>query len=179
MAFVRSDPRCGWPPALFRPRAWSPKASGPVRLLVSEGQPQHVVGKKGTFQTDDAQRNSQFLQQCVLVQRLDLGPGKPFQHRREDRCARLADRAALPFEADVRDTLRTVEVQMKDHLVPAEWVRVPRVQGRARKGTLVPRMFVMIQDLLLIQVVGRGHQAKTSWTRLIPATSASTSSRSL
>src|SRR5438309_1373533 len=179
MAFVRSDPRCGWPPALFRRRAWSPEASGPVRLLVSEGELQHVVGEKGTFQTDDAQGNSEVLQQCVLVQRLDVRPWKSFQHRREDRGARLADRAALALEADLRDPLGTVEVQMKGHFVTAKRVRVPCVQGRARKWTLVPRMLVMIQDLLLIQVVRRGHQAKTSWTRLIPATSASTSSRSL
>src|SRR5205807_6033730 len=102
MAFVRSNRRRGWPPAVFRSRAWSPRASGPVRLLVSEGEPQHVVGKKGTFQTDDAQGNSQFLQQRVLAQRLDLGRGKSLQHGREDRGARLTDRAALSLEPDLR-----------------------------------------------------------------------------
>src|SRR5947199_137364 len=139
----------------------------------------HVQREKGTFQADDAQGNSEFLQERVLVQRFDLGPGKSFQHRREDRGARLTDRATLSLEPDLRDPMGTVEVQMKDHFVPAKRVRVLRVQGRARKRTLVPRMLVMIQDLLLVQVVRRGHQAKTSRTRLIPATSASTSSRSL
>src|SRR5438046_3381929 len=144
-----------------------------------DGDHEHGGSENGTFQDDDAQRNSEFLQERVLVQRFDLGPGKSFQHLREDRGARLTDCATLSLEPDLRDPMGTVEVQMKDHFVPAKRVRVLRVQGRARKRTLVPRMFVMIQDLLLVQVVRRGHQAKTSWTRLIPATSASTSSRSL
>src|SRR5207302_894029 len=47
------------------------------------------------------------------------------------------------------------------------------------KRPFVLRMLVVVQDLLLVQVGGRGHQAKTSCTFLMPAARTSTSSRSL
>src|SRR3954453_21527038 len=89
----------------------------------------------------------------------------------------LADRAAVPVEADVLDRARVVDAQHHAQLVATKRVRVLELEVRRLHRAPVVRALVVVEDLLAIQVV---HQsAKTSLTRSSPATSASTSSRVL
>src|SRR2546425_4746349 len=154
-------------------------ASGPDVRLLAEGELEHVEGQEGAFQADGAQGDPEFLQDRVAAQAFGLGERHPLDDCREHRCARLTDRTALALEPDLGDPVGAIDLQVEADLVPAQRVRVPRVLRGARERALVPRVLVMIQDLLLIHVVRDRHQAKTSWTFLMPATSASTSSRSL
>src|SRR5919201_94432 len=98
---------------------------------------------------------------------------------RVGRCARMADRASPAFEPDLGDPLGPIDLQAERDLVPAQRIRVLGLEARARQRALVPRMLVVVQDLLLVHLARRGHQANTSWTLRIPAIRASTSSVSL
>src|SRR3954471_14540183 len=89
----------------------------------------------------------------------------------------LADRAAVPVEADVLDRAVVGHAQHDAQLVAAQRVRVLELEVRRLHDAPVVRALVVVEDLLAIQVV---HQsAKTSLTRSSPATSRSTSSRVL
>src|SRR5881397_3318570 len=154
-------------------------ASGPSVRLLAEGEFEHVKGEEGALQPDGTQRDAEFLQHRVLGEAFGIGERHPLHHRREHRCARLTDRATLALELHLGDSVGPIDLHMEDDLVPAQRVRVPGVLRGAGERALVPRVLVVVQDLFLINVVRDRHQAKTSWTFLMPATSASASSMSL
>src|SRR6266581_3698350 len=154
-------------------------ASGRHVRLLAEGEFEHVKGEEGALQTDSTQWDTEFLQHRVLSEAFGIGERHPLHHRRQHRCARLTDRATLALELHLGDPVGAIDLHMEDDFVPAQRVRVPTVLRGARERALVPRVFVVVQDLFLIHVVRDRHQAKTSWTFLMPATSASASSMSL
>src|SRR5215207_9215628 len=90
-------------------------------------------------------------------------------HRRR----RLGDRAAVAREAHVRDAAVLAHAELDLELVAAERVVVLELQVRVLELAEVPRLLVVLEDVLAIQVV---HQAKTSFTVASPAISRSTSS---
>src|SRR5688572_24371285 len=160
-------------------RAFGSRASGPDVRLLAEREFQDSQGEEGALEPDGAQGNPEGLEDRIPVDGLRFGHRLALDDRREHRRARLANRAALSFEPHIRNPAGSVDFQAEDHLVPAQRVRVPGLHACARQATLVPRMLVVVQDLLLVQVARGGHQAKTSWTFRMPAMRASTSSRSL
>src|SRR5436309_9325321 len=154
-------------------------ASGPDIRLLAQGELEHVKRQEGAFQAHGAEGDAEFLEDRVTAETLGIGERQPLHHRREHRGARLTDRTPLALELHLRDPLGAVDLHVEDDFVPAQGVRVSRVLRGAGEWPLVPRVLVVVQDLLLIHVIRDGHQAKTAWTLLMPATSASTSSTSL
>src|SRR3990172_2391785 len=134
--------------------------------------------QEGTLEADRAERNPELLENRIAFEGLGLRDRHALHDRREHGSARLADCTALSLEPDFGDPLGAVHLQVEDDLVPTQRVRVLRIEARTRERALVPRVLVVVQDVLLVEV-GSGHQANTSWTFRIPAINASTSSRSL
>src|SRR5213083_685078 len=163
-----------------RGKAGASGRSGPRGgLLLPDREAHYMEGKERALQPHRAQGDAEFLHEGVVSQRLRLGQREALQHRGEHRSAGLTDRASASFEPHLGDALGAVDLQMEGDLVATKGVRVPRAERGPGKGPFVLRMLVVVQDLLLVQVGGRGRQAKTSCTFLMPATRTSTSSRSL
>ena len=89
-----------------------------------------------------------------LVDRLALHRGR--HHRRR----RLADRAALAADADVGDDAVVVDVEVDDDLVAAQRVEALDPVGRRRVELApVPRVAVVVEDDLAVEVFEAGHRS--------------------
>src|SRR5437899_12389018 len=95
--------------------------------------------------------------QRVLILEVAVDEGHPHLYRLHNRRARQTNRSALAIEPHVPDAVRSVDLQMEDDLVTAQRVRVPGVLRRPGQGAFVAGMLVMVQDLLLVHLVGDGH----------------------
>src|SRR5450830_1826915 len=91
-----------------------------------------------------------------------------------ERCRCRRDRAAGAFEADVADD-PVLDLHVDRDPVAAEWVVSLGMVIVPRRLAVMPRVLVVVEDDLLVQIAEFGHQPSTSRTRATAAARASTS----
>jgi len=114
----------------------------------------------------------------LLEQLVDLGTTLSLDRRSHERRRRLGDRATGPLEADVADSI-AAQLEPDRELVTAERVSPLGVAIGIVHPMKVARRPIVLQDHILIERAELHHPPNTCFTRWIPRTKASTSSRVL
>jgi hypothetical protein len=114
----------------------------------------------------------------ALEERLGLGLGLALDHLGHQRGRGHRDGAAAALEGGVLDDA-VLQREVDGDLVAAERVVAARLAVRVLGRAEVPRLAVMVEDDLLVEVAQLGHQPKISFTLARPSASASISSNRL
>ena len=103
------------------------------------------------------ERDPELLEELLFRHRCNLRRGTPLDEIAEHRGRRLADRAASAVEADLLDDVAVAKPHGDRDLVSAERVLALGLRIRGIEETVVPRILVVIENQLSIQLVELGH----------------------
>src|SRR4029079_14134385 len=110
-----------------------------------------------TLQPDRREWNPELLEELRLRHRRDLVRRPSLDEIAEHRRGGLADRAAAAVESDLLDDVTLAESHRHRHLVAAERVLTLRPRVRRIEQPVVPRVLVVVQDELPVELVALVH----------------------
>src|SRR4029079_4733332 len=109
------------------------------------------------LEADGSERDAELVEQRFLRHRCDLTGRLSLHEIAQHRGRRLADRAASAVEADLLDHVAVAEPDRDQDLVSTERVLTLRERIGRVEQPVVPRVLVVIEDELPIQLVELGH----------------------
>jgi hypothetical protein len=126
---------------------------------------QHAPGQQAAFLPVGGQLHREQLEHVFGGELFHFLHGAAIEPLDEHRRGRLADAAAVAVEVDLAKASAIADMQRHSHSIPAKRVLALVAMGAVFAVAAVVRVFVMRQDMLLVNFFFAGHALKNLASR--------------
>ncbi len=119
---------------------------------------EHPEAEDRALEPDRRERDAELVEKLVLRHGSHVAGGAALHEVAQHRRRRLADRAASAVEADLLDHVSLAEAHRDGDFVPAQRVLPFRLSIGMLEQPVVPRVLVVVQDELAIELVELAHR---------------------